>query len=244
MSRRIRPSARKKTLHNVMCSSLSETDKKCIEEVFARFDQQKARTEILEEQRDVYMQEASEYSKEIDILKAEKEALIAGQETLQKALAEKNAEVERLKYNLKAVSQKSELNEKDRLIKILKTILPTRGTASGIPIIQKWNYDEVADQLINNCVLVLPYKVGDTVYQIDEHYTECTPFRERYSKYACAGCECSCDSRKERYIRPVEITNIHWIFNMWDYFGKTVFLTKEAAERALKEGADNVQSKT
>ncbi len=68
MSRRIRPSARKKTMHNVMCSALSETDKKCIEEVFEKFEQQKA----------------------------EKEALIAGQETLQKALAEKNAEVERL----------------------------------------------------------------------------------------------------------------------------------------------------
>ena len=38
MSRRIRPSARKKTLHNVMHSALSETDKKCIEEVFEKFD--------------------------------------------------------------------------------------------------------------------------------------------------------------------------------------------------------------
>lgn len=69
MSGRIRPSARKKTLHNVMHSNLSITDKGCIDEVFAKFEQ----------------------------LKADKEALIAGQETLQRALTEKNAEIERLK---------------------------------------------------------------------------------------------------------------------------------------------------
>lgn len=63
MSRRIRPSARKKTLHNVMCSALSETDKKCIAEVFEKFEFQK--DEII--------------------------GLINGQETLQKALAESEA---------------------------------------------------------------------------------------------------------------------------------------------------------
>ena len=39
MSGRIRPSARKKTLDNVMRSDLSVTDKKCIKEVFERFVQ-------------------------------------------------------------------------------------------------------------------------------------------------------------------------------------------------------------
>lgn len=34
-----RPSARKKTLENVKRSDLSETDKKCIAEVFSRYDE-------------------------------------------------------------------------------------------------------------------------------------------------------------------------------------------------------------
>ena len=42
MSRRIRPSARRKTLGNVKYSNLSETDKKCIEEVFEKFNERVA----------------------------------------------------------------------------------------------------------------------------------------------------------------------------------------------------------
>lgn len=38
MSGKARPSARKKTLFNVMNSELSVSDKKCIEEVFTRYD--------------------------------------------------------------------------------------------------------------------------------------------------------------------------------------------------------------
>ena len=94
-----------------------------------------------------------------------------------------------------------------------------------------------ADFLLANGVIVLPCKVGDTVYEISERYTECTPHRERYSEYACAGCTEICDSVKEHYIRPVEITNIHWIFNMWDYFGKTWFTDYTAAQNALKARA-------
>ncbi len=76
MSGRIRPSARKKTLNNVMRSNLSITDKGCIEEVFEKFEQ----------------------------LKADKEALIVGQETLQRALTEKNTEIAAYKKDVKELS--------------------------------------------------------------------------------------------------------------------------------------------
>ena len=89
-------------------------------------------------------------------------------------------------------------------------------------------------------IIVPPCKVGDTVYYISERYTECTAYREQYNEYSCSGCDVYCDSIKERYIVKVEINNIHWIFNMWEEFGKTVFLTKEEAEKALKErNSDN-----
>lgn len=110
--------------------------------------------------------------------------------------------------------------------------------------VKEWYSEELdeglADYLIEEGnVIVPPCKVGDTVYYISERYTECTAYRERYSEYSCSGCDVYCDSIKERYIVEVEINNIHWIFNMWEEFGKTVFLTKEEAEKALKEGADN-----
>lgn len=82
MSGRIRPSARKKTLYNVKCSQLSETDKKCIEEVFGKFEQQKTEIEALTEKLN---------------------GAIAGQETLQKALAEKDEEFENQSQNFKVL---------------------------------------------------------------------------------------------------------------------------------------------
>lgn len=92
----------------------------------------------------------------------------------------------------------------------------------------------LAEQLIENGVIVMPCKVGDTVYIIDYRYTKCTAYGDTFDEYHCSGCECSCDSRKEYYIRPAEITNIHWIFNMWDYFGEKWFTDLEEAEAALK----------
>ena len=47
MSGKCRPSLREKTLKNVRLSNLSETDKKCIEDVFALVDQQAAEVESL-----------------------------------------------------------------------------------------------------------------------------------------------------------------------------------------------------
>ena len=85
-----------------------------------------------------------------------------------------------------------------------------------------------ADYLIEHGVIVPPCKVGDVLYEIvDVPHTAYKPFvsafplkvepyqiiyRNILGKYACI---------------PFE------------KFGKTVFLTKEEAEKALKEGADN-----
>lgn len=55
-------------------------------------------------------------------------------------------------------------NDRDRLIKALKEILPTRGMAGGIPIIQKWDYGATADKLLEKGVILPPCKVGDKVY--------------------------------------------------------------------------------
>ncbi|MBQ8015665.1 MAG: hypothetical protein IJ264_05725 [Clostridia bacterium] len=112
MSRRIRPSARKKTLHNVMCSALSETDKKCIKEVFEKFELQKAEIEKLTVNMNAFglgmkqeKQRADEWHREAELTAEKLDGAINAQETLQKALAEKTAEILRLE-----TSNKNKLN--------------------------------------------------------------------------------------------------------------------------------------
>lgn len=117
------------------------------------------------------------------------------------------------------------MDMRDRLVELLKEILPTRGTAGGIPIIQKWDYKAVADKLIENGVLFPQCKVGDTIYFV-------------------------CGYNMSDYtVKSIEYDNIFWQFDCendmyavehrrFSFFderiGKTVFLTREEAERALK----------
>jgi hypothetical protein len=91
----------------------------------------------------------------------------------------------------------------------------------------------VADHLIENGVIVLPCKVGDTIYYLDgsiivESKVHCISFGGRYGDYK-GGQMHIYDSDKDNI--TVKLDN----------FGKTVFLTKEEAEQKLKEmrGADN-----
>ena len=88
---------------------------------------------------------------------------------------------------------------------------------------------DVADYLLANGVIVLPCKVGDTVYMIDDY--DCEP-----------------------YVLAVKIDHIKidkisvWVGLRYplgikhtplvpvDDIGKTIFLTREEAEKALKGG--------
>lgn len=107
-------------------------------------------------------------------------------------------------------------------------------------------YEDLEEQGV---LLVLPCKVGDTVYWLD------------YNRDACNDCDCyssfygmdsMCDYHYELYpeidsvdddehcskhfIEIIEKkTTLTWIVNYWKFFGKTIFLTREEAERALKE---------
>ena len=120
---------------------------------------------------------------------------------------------------------------RDRLIELLNTC-QDRG--------QRWNYFEsgqsvesvtneiLADYLLANGVIVPPCKVGDTVYEIQ-------PTRKRVQAYE---------------ITTIKYNGHYWwftwilkdrkgIYGNVDGFsshqiGKTVFLTREEAERALK----------
>lgn len=114
---------------------------------------------------------------------------------------------------------------KDRLVGLLTD---TFNYTKGVCI----DFDEAveinADHLLANGVIVLPCKVGDTVYIVEE----------------CGDGECA-----EDYVLDVKVSqffiNEHGIavdlalplgirLNTWMEVGKNVFLTREEAEKALE----------
>lgn len=86
-------------------------------------------------------------------------------------------------------------------------------------------------------LVVLPCKVGDTVYEIRSDYTKCSVCGDKFNEYECQGCEHECDSRKiytiyEYTMYILEDIVQHIRCNNW---GKTIFTTREEDEKALKE---------
>ena len=96
---------------------------------------------------------------------------------------------------------------RDRLIELLDKVQSNgNATKAGINYIQN---STLADYLIENGVILPPCKVGDTVYVIG-------------SKYRCG--------REEKWINTGKFR-----LGDIDRIGKTVFLTKEEAQKALEE---------
>ena len=128
---------------------------------------------------------------------------------------------------------------RDRLIEIIADELGSINCAKLLAA-------DIADRLLSNGVIVPPCKVGDKVYYIDdivwddeccdcEHYfiggfgdpSECG--RTRYgNKHP------DCIKIKEKTVTQHDI----YYYLYGEKFGKTVFLTKEQAEKALAEVAN------
>ena len=70
------------------------------------------------------------------------------------------------------------------------------------------NCSKLADYLIEHGVIVLPCKVGDILY---------------------------CESAIKGHITHLKAPNLEWIVENRELFGKEIFLTREEAEKALKE---------
>jgi hypothetical protein len=90
----------------------------------------------------------------------------------------------------------------------------------------------------NNKFIELPCEVNDTVFCILERRTRCTENDQEFDEYSCQGCEClECDSVKEKYISEQKAYTLEWIVSNRRKFGKTMFLTKEEAEKELANKA-------
>ena len=111
---------------------------------------------------------------------------------------------------------------RDRLIELLNNIQYC-GTAVDSTKLCVTNSD-IADYLLADGWIRLPYKVGDTVYIITENYGGISIYKgivDQVTFYHNKG------PRFWVYGHPSSFTN--------DDFGKTVFPTREEAERALRK---------
>lgn len=113
------------------------------------------------------------------------------------------------------------MNERERLVEILKD---NQGDSTYYMTDEA--VQSVSDVLLDNGIVVLPCKVGDKVYVIPKYNGK--PY-------------CGVQQDKVQMVgitsRGIHIkTRNKSSFNKTYMLGKTAFLTKEEAEKALKEG--------
>ena len=85
--------------------------------------------------------------------------------------------------------------------------------------------EKLADHLLSNGVIVPPCKVGDVVYFLDAICVD--------DSYCINNCCCIDCKYAELQVREIDFD-----LSMYKEIGKTVFLTKEDAEKALKERSE------
>lgn len=84
----------------------------------------------------------------------------------------------------------------------------------------------------------LPDDLFKKVYRITYEYTECSKFGETVIDCENYNCNCDCDSEKKFYI--VENNLQFMLFcNYYNELDKTVFLTREEAEKKLEKMKKN-----
>ena len=123
------------------------------------------------------------------------------------------------------------MNDRERLLLLLHT--------SGWEIFSKPvsdNTEKIADYLLANGVIVLPCKVGDTVFvhksttTLTYHLIGWNYFKRKPTYTA--------DKKISYSIKEFVVPDFDWIISRLKDFGKTVFLTREEAEQALKKLKD------
>lgn len=113
------------------------------------------------------------------------------------------------------------MNSRDRLIELLDEAFIKSDDNFCMP-----NTTQFADYLIEHGVIVSPCKVGDTVYQATRNFI--SEFRVRFVEIATCG---------NLFLHTDLISGIVYtgeVFSESD-IGKTVFLTREEAEKALED---------
>lgn len=117
---------------------------------------------------------------------------------------------------------------RDRLIELLEDC--GRSQMPMVAGLELWA-DAIADYLLENGVIVPPCRVGDTVYVMEDEFT--------------GFWECQIISMQYDGVQWLEYMNCLWAHHhggFWKWqecdIGKTVFLSREQAEKALADVAN------
>lgn len=90
-----------------------------------------------------------------------------------------------------------------------------------------------------NRVVELPCKIGDKYYRVEKFCTE-GGYLDEPKLVSVSDCEYCCEEcNKEYRVVEYQFNSIIQILQKEYYISKTVFLTREEAERALKERENN-----
>lgn len=91
-------------------------------------------------------------------------------------------------------------------------------------------YEDLEEQ---GLLVRLPDDLNRILYQVNYRWI-CTEYGEENNKCEIYDCKCECDIRKEYYIAEVDLQYIP-IKSYYNCLGKTIFLTREEAEKKLEE---------
>lgn len=131
------------------------------------------------------------------------------------------------------------MHEREKLIELLNNV-PEDYTG-------RRSVGAIADHLLANEVIMPPYKVGDIVWRIEDvwHLDDRETWTYHYEKevleFMVRSISISCNSKgvwtkKIRICQVIDGKTIDHQRNIeFDEIGKTVFLSREEAEKALKE---------
>lgn len=95
-------------------------------------------------------------------------------------------------------------------------------------------YEDLEEQ---GLLVRLPDDLNRILYQVNYRWI-CTEYGEENNKCEIYDCKCECDIRKEYYIAEVDLQYIP-IKSYYNCLGKTIFLTREEAEKKLEEMKKN-----
>ena len=129
------------------------------------------------------------------------------------------------------------MTDRERLIRLMQEASQNKSDYAG-----NIGLGQIADYLIEHGVIVLPCKVGDTYYTIQK-YCNTDPFdtkKEPVMPWDCENYCCRDDcSFKEYRVDEHRFDTVGFILNAKGKIGKSIFFTREEAERALKERENN-----
>lgn len=125
--------------------------------------------------------------------------------------------------------------ERKRLVELIDNFLQDEWCAC----INKDILEKFAKHLLDNGIVVPPVKVGDKFYRIETWCTEGGFLEEPIRPYSstCEHCCEECDGKKK--VEEYTFNSIIQILELERYFGESVYLTREEAEKMLKGSKNN-----